>query len=665
MMNKFVKEYNMLIAKRLTAILVAVVFVLGMMYMPAEIFAVETDAVDNAVVTDTTGTSDEAVAPETEPAGAEEGVTSDTGADTATEETTGTEEEPVEASTEKVVEELNDALTVDLDSIDEKEYDGFIYKLEDDVTKKEVREMENAIDNLDGSEGQEVEEVIKKELYTADSIETIAEVASAEQIEYIEPNYIARAMGTDDPYYARYGWYLEMINAPYIWEKEMLGNGVTVAVLDSGVEMDHPDFEATDFTEPFNAIKESEETYNPIDITDDYGHGTAVTGIIAATANNQKGMTGIMPEATVMPIKVLDGKTGSVADVVRGIDHASDYGADVINISAGITSDSSSLKAACQRAAARGTIIVAAAGNDYNSRAEYPASYDTVVSVASIESDGTHSDFSNYNQFVAVSAPGNDICVPWNNSAYYLVMGTSFSAPQVSAMAVMIKQLDPTINYAGFMKIIAATSTDKGAKGFDPYFGYGLMNLKRAYDYMAGDISMYDISLSGTSFTYNGGVKTPSVTVKKANKAIAANYYRTTYAAGRANVGTYKVTVTGINGYTGTKTLSFNINPPLVKGIKAPKRGKGKLTVRWKAMSKNQKKKTYKNVITGYQVRVSTSSNFANAKYASVKGIAKTSKTVKGLKRKTTYYVQYRSYKTVGSATYYSNWSGTKRAKTK
>ena len=83
MMNKFVKEYNVLIAKRLTAILVAVVFVLGMMYMPAGVYAVETDATGDAVVTDTTGTSDEAVAPEAEPAGEEEGVTSETGADTA------------------------------------------------------------------------------------------------------------------------------------------------------------------------------------------------------------------------------------------------------------------------------------------------------------------------------------------------------------------------------------------------------------------------------------------------------------------------------------------------------------------------------------------------------------------------------------------------------
>ena len=81
-------------------------------------------------------------------------------------------------------------------------------------------------------------------------------------------------------------------------------------------------------------------------------------------------------------------------------------------------------------------------------------------------------------------------------------------------------------------------------------------------------------------------------------------------------------------------------------------------------MSKKQKNK-YKNAITGYQVRVSTNSSFSNAKYVKVKGITKTKATVKGLKKKTNYYVQYRSYKTVGSATYYSKWSGTKKAKTK
>ena len=114
-MKIIVKDYNILIAKRLTAILVAVVFVLGMMYMPVEIYAGETNAAGDAIVTDTTGTSDGAAAPETEPAGAdEEGVAPETDAGTVVEATTGTEEPAVESeeTSTEVVEELNDALTV-------------------------------------------------------------------------------------------------------------------------------------------------------------------------------------------------------------------------------------------------------------------------------------------------------------------------------------------------------------------------------------------------------------------------------------------------------------------------------------------------------------------------------------------------------------------------
>ena len=650
------KENNMQISNRLTAILVAVVFVVGTMFIPTEIFAVEPDASGDVV--EVAEATTEAVDAETtgeEPAAAETEVTEVT--------------EPTEQGPENADADLTDFLSVtdengdniDIEDLDEDTYDGFIYKIKDDTTDTELKEMEEAIDDLDKK--QEIEEVISEELYSADSLETIAEVTPPERIEYIEPNYIMTAMGTNDPNYAEYGWYLDMINAPYVWEKGMIGDGATVAILDSGVKIDHEEFEQTVFTGEYNAIDPTE------DLTDNSGHGTAVTGIIAAAQNNQKGLTGIMPRAKVMPVKVMDYNlngetTGTVDDVIQGMNYAVNNGADVINISAGIQTDIKSLREACQNAAARGVILVAAAGNDFNSIAEYPAAYDTVIGVGSIERDGAHSDFSNYNQSVAVSAPGRGIRTPYKNGRYASYTGTSFSAPQVAAMAVMVKSIDRSINYSDFMKLIQLTSADKGTAGYDPYFGYGLMDLGKAYRYMAGDITMYDVAISGTAYVYNGKTKTPSVTVKKLGKALSAKYYKTTYSAGRTAVGTYKVTVIGINGYTGTKTLSFSINPPLVKGIKAPKRGKKKLTVCWSAMSKKQKKQ-YKSVITGYQVRISTNSKFTNAKYVNVKGYTKTKVTVKGLKKKTTYYVQYRSYKTVGSAAYYSNWSSVKKAKTK
>ncbi|MBR0457349.1 MAG: S8 family serine peptidase [Firmicutes bacterium] len=677
------------IKKRLTSFLIAVVFVLGTAILPADIYGAEPETTDaNALAveaTDAATAEAEEVAAEdkaaddasTEAAKAEGQETEEAAAETAVPENAAAGTEEGAAADEAVIEELTDAVEADLDQLDESEYDGFIYKLKDDTTTKEIKEMEGAIDEL--GEDQEVSEVIEEEMYTADSIETIAEVAEPDTIECIEPNYKVQAMGTNDEYYEDYGWYLDMINAPYVWNKGMFGKGVKVAVLDSGVDQDHEDLCNVSYTSPKNVLNDS------TDVADDFGHGTSVTGVIAASYNNGKGMTGVMPGVTIMPIKVLNSTGGgSVTGIIAGIDFAIKNKATVINMSFGGTlsgETSTMLSNACQKAADAGIILVAAAGNTGDTAEYYPAAYSTVVSVASVGSAKRHSSFSTHNKYVAVSAPGEYICMPsineyvdYNgNPVYYTAdpkyagkcCGTSFSTPQVTAMAAMAKALDPSINYNGFMDVIKKTSTDLGPiKGFDYYFGYGLMDLSKAYRYVAGDIFMYSASLSTTSYVYNNTVRTPAVTLKNGTKTLARSKYTVTYPTGRKAVGTYKVTVKNKGKFTGSKTLTFKIMPPLVRALKSPVRYKKKLIVRWYAMTSSQKTK-YKGGITGYQVRVSRNSNFSNAKYVKVTGATKTYAVVKNLKRKTTYYIQYRSYKTVGSTTYYSKWSAKKKAKTK
>jgi len=381
-------------SKRLTAFIVAVVFVMGTLFVPTGTLAAETEE-DNA-----------AAAADLE---------------------------------DLVVVHDENGSAAALEDLDESEFDGFIYKLREDVTKKEVKEMETAIDELgENPAAGEVAPVIDKELYTADSIETIEEVAGADMIEYIEPDYTISLMGTNDPYYETKGWFLEMIKVPYVWEKGEFGEDITVAVLDSGVMMNHPDFENTKFTDPFNAINDS------TDVTDSVGHGTGMAGIIAASYNNKKGLTGIMPQATIMPVKAVDGITsGTYSKVIKGINYAADHGADVINISLGDTFDSTALNEACDQAAAKGVILVAAAGNDGENNLYYPASYSSVVSVGSIEQDGEHSDFSTYNEYVDAVAPGRGILIPSKSGTkvgYYSMTGTSAAAPQVAAMAAMVKK---------------------------------------------------------------------------------------------------------------------------------------------------------------------------------------------------------------------------------
>lgn len=641
---------------RLTALLVAVVFVVGTMLVPAELYAAESE----------TGEAQAAVTEEA----ATEPVNEEPAAEQTVEPTEATEPETTEATnapeeTNEAANDLSEALTVDLDSVDEDTYDGFIYKLKDDTTRKEIKEMESSIDDL--QQEQDVREVIDKEVYAADSLETIEEVVDPSLIEYIEPDYIIHACAVpNDPEYNSFAWQLNNTNVPYVWDRGITGSGAVVAVLDTGVNMYHEDLKGVRFVNQRNAFDGSSN------VTDVFGHGTNVTGIIAERRNNGIGFTGILSGVSIMPVKVLrdDGKS-NLSYLITGMEYAISKKVDVINMSLGgseseIGDGSRALEETCEKAVDNGCIVVAASGNigKEGNVMYYPGGYDCVVSVASVDANNQHASTSIHNNKVTVAAPGHNVRLVDING-YGVGSGTSYATPQVSAMAAMLKSINHGINQTQFMEILRSTSKDLGPSGYDEYYGYGLIDFGKAFEYIMADLSTYQLSLSGTVYDYNGSAKAPSVTLSYGSiKLINGRDYRVSYPSGRTAVGTYRITVSGINGYHGSRTATFQIRPPLVKSIKAPKRGKKKLTVRWKAMSSSQKSK-YKSAITGYQVRVARKANFSNAKYKKVKGISKTSVTVKGLKKKKTYYVQYRSYKVVGSTTYYSKWSSKKKAKTK
>lgn len=166
-----------------------------------------------------------------------------------------------------------------------------------------------------------------------------------------------------------------------------------------------------------------------------------------------------------------------------------------------------------------------------------------------------------------------------------------------------------------------------------------------------------DISLSATSYTYNGKVKTPSVTVKdsKGNKLTKGTDYTVAYASGRKNVGKYAVKITFKGNYSGSKTLYFKINPKATT-ISSLTKGSKQFTVKWKKQSTQ---------VTGYQIRYSTSSSMSSAKTVTVSSYKTTQKTIKSLKAKKKYYVQIRTYKTVNGTKYYSSWSAKKNVTTK
>ena len=213
----------------------------------------------------------------------------------------------------------------------------------------------------------------------------------------------------------------------------------------------------------------------------------------------------------------------------------------------------------------------------------------------------------------------------------------------------VISSSNYTVTYGGSCKNVGTYAVTIKGKG--NYTGTKTLYFK------INPATIGSCKLSATSYTYNGAVKGPSVTVKNASGVTLTKntHYTVTYASGRKNVGTYKVTIKGKGNYTGTKTLTFKINPPKTTVSKLAA-GKKSITI---AITKKSTQ------VTGYQIRYSTSKTFSKATTKTISSYKTTKYTFKSLSAKKTYYVRVRTYKTVGKTKYYSGWSTYKYVKTK
>lgn len=212
------------------------------------------------------------------------------------------------------------------------------------------------------------------------------------------------------------------------------------------------------------------------------GHGTYVSGIIAAEHNNV-GIAGISPGAEIMSVKVVDKNgTGSDGELIAGITYAVDNGAKVINLSLGGIEKSSALQAAINYAYNNGVVVVAAAGNTGDSTVEYPAACNNVLSVSATTSNSNKiAGFSSYNKYVDVSAPGQFINSTVNTGIYNANwVGTSISTPHVSGVAALLIAQNPTWSVDRIMNRIIATSKDVGDPWRDDKYGYGLLDAQAA-----------------------------------------------------------------------------------------------------------------------------------------------------------------------------------------
>jgi serine protease len=325
-------------------------------------------------------------------------------------------------------------------------FDSIILDFREDIPTIKITEEINAIAKQYNQEAS-LNSVfsIDDHLYVIkgdrDLLKELKKSSLKEETEYIEPNYIYQALEVpNDPEYSKQ-WNFRSINIESAWD-DTKGNGVTVAVIDTGVTQ-VPDLKITKFVSGYDFVNDRK------DAADDNGHGTHVAGTVAQSTNNSYGVAGVAYESTIMPLKVLSASGGgTVADIAEAIRFAADNQADVINMSLGGGGESHAMKEAINYAHKKGVVIVAAAGNSNQNAASYPARYPHVISVSATDAAGEKAPYSNYGAGVDISAPGgsetakilqNTINPSTGESTFVGFQGTSMAAPHVAGVAALIK----------------------------------------------------------------------------------------------------------------------------------------------------------------------------------------------------------------------------------
>lgn len=291
-------------------------------------------------------------------------------------------------------------------------------------------------------------------------------------IEYIQPNIVCKISEIPNDKYYQDQYYLQQIKVEKAWEINY-SNEVIVAVLDTGVDISHPDLQG----KLINGVNILNKDTLPID---DNGHGTNVTGIVAAVSNNFIGISGITRNAKIMPVKVLDneGKSDSFY-VGQGIRYAVDNGAKIILLASGETVYTPFMTEAVNYAEEKGVLIIAATGNK-GSELNYPAALPNVLSVGAVDRDDNYLDYSNYGQQLDVVAPGDGIFTTTIGGGYSTKSGTSMAAPQVAGLAAMLFQRYPDLTPNEIADIIRFSADDVGELGWDVRTGYGRINVEKA-----------------------------------------------------------------------------------------------------------------------------------------------------------------------------------------
>lgn len=272
-------------------------------------------------------------------------------------------------------------------------------------------------------------------------------------------------------------WYLRFLEIDRV-HKITQGEGVTVAVIDTGVDADHPDLAGAVRPGADFAIRKATP---PDGRVDKDGHGTAMAGLIAGRGRGGQGILGIAPKATILPIRDADFLDSHTAYTDEAIRWAVDQGAQVISMSFGHHQPGVGLRNAIEYARRKDVVLVAAVGNKPKDPIiGYPAAYPGVIAVGGVDQQGQHAPFSVTGPEVDITAPAVSIISTRLNGSYATRNGTSSATAIVAGAAALIRAAHPNLSADEVAYRLTATATDKGPRGRDDQYGYGVLNLHAA-----------------------------------------------------------------------------------------------------------------------------------------------------------------------------------------
>jgi subtilisin len=313
--------------------------------------------------------------------------------------------------------------------------------------------------------------------------EVVAELKNDPNVAYVEEDAIVTAPSpllNDMQYDA--SWGVEHIGSQEAHDRNVKGAGVKIAVLDTGIDYNHPDLDGN-FMGGDNFISIDPDNHDPFD--DSWNsHGTHVAGVIAAEEDGE-GVVGVAPETSIFAVKVLDGAGfGTVSAVIAGIEWAVANEMDVANVSVEVGMHFQSLEQACNAAYDAGLLLVAAAGNTFGGDVMYPAGYESVIAVTATNMDDLPLSLSPVGPELELAAPGAGIYSTTANGSYDLLSGTSQAAPHVAGVAALVLSSgfdqdlngDGTVDNRDIRLRLQETALDLGEPGVDSVYGYGLVS---------------------------------------------------------------------------------------------------------------------------------------------------------------------------------------------